>query len=248
MKFRHVFIIFGVIIVLVFGAVAAQNVFTQFRLSHTLPQYERDFETGAYIIDGTEYYIVSESNFMPVEVDERPFGVYAIDDFGFASHFLHWVDTSGGAWIYMDVRLTLTAHSMHVLRRADMEVPSPADVMVNEVCLSSERYPQPIPARQPHITPLLEDAEDVQAFVDALLESDVFVFTFSLEQEQFRPEGLQWIDASLQLRCEEYPGMAFVYQLHVNPEDQIVLQSGDSYITLDNNYITLTLIKEALSQ
>ena len=148
--------------------------------------------------------------------------------------------------MYEDTRFNLTGHLSGFLRRADVDIPSPADVTIKEACISSERHPQPIPVRQPRITSLLEEAEDVQAFVDTLLASNIFVFTVSFEQEQFWPEGLQWIDASLQLRCEEYPGMAFVYQLHVNPEDQIVLQSGNNYITLGDEYSAM--IKEGCKQ
>jgi hypothetical protein len=240
MKFRHVFIIFGVVIVTCVGGVIARNAVAEAKLLRTLPQYERDLETGALLVEGAEYYIIAQSNFTPVDVEKHPFGVEKDWSGGRGRNFLHWVNEPGGAWIYMDMRVNLSGHGYFVYRRADVEVPTLDEAPIYAVLLSSAVRSFPMQAREPRITPLLQGYVESQDFVDFLRKSDIIT-----RDPWIFPEGECL--GSLQLHSLGHPRMAFIYTIYRGPDGKINLNDTNfNYVVLNDEFSAF--IEKGLSQ
>jgi len=238
MKFRHVFLIFGAVIALAVAAAIARNVIAQNELSRSLPQYERNLETGALMVDGAEYYIISQSNFTPVDMEKEPFGVEKDLSGKRSKDFLHWVNEPGGAWIYMDARIGLAGGLGFVFRRADAEIPTLDEAEIYAVVISSQAHPFPTQAREPHEIALLQGYAASQDLVSFLRESE----PVTTEPWAF-PEG-EFL-GSLQLHSGECPRMAFVYTIYRGPDGKINLHENFNHITLNDEFSNL--IQEAIS-
>ena len=237
MKFRHVFTIFGMIIFAAIAPLAIKNAVAEVRLSR-LPVYERIYNTESnkpnldvyyyILVDGVEYYYCMNSNLAPLEVNPSPFGQTENKE------LLYWVDEPGGEWIYYESESSGTNSKQrselasrqnrgHIYRRGDVAIPSPETVSVSDVGISSDLFQSPLETQQ-EVTSLLEGGQ-AQALAESppkskedyfeLVREGEFKFVLPSMDLNYEPLG------SLQLHCEEYPGMVFVYQIYQGPEGEI---------------------------
>jgi len=251
MKFWHCFLIFGLILATSLGGILAKNAAFEARLPRYEYQYapwvdgEPDYDTFQYIeVDGMKYYRC-DSKFVPLEIRGEPFGRLG---YGRYKEYLHWVGNENGKWIYKaSARYQLALGS--VLRREDVKEPSLEEVTVCWVGIS-DLLSSPV-EEQRNVTPVLE-GEWARALAEDMLESeqDASMPEEIVEQDFPRPPPV-WFNweffGTLQLRCEEYPGMAFEYQLYENPDGGIFVHGAlpEPY-PLSDEYSDM--IKEAREQ
>jgi len=234
MKARNVLLIFIALVMVVFEILAVRYSVQQARLVRTLPRYERNPESHALLVEGTEYYIVKngENNFLPIEVAKSPFGLESAFKGLRNKEFLFWVDEPGGAWIYMDARINVTRQLGFVYHRADTEVPALGGVTVREIRMSRETYPVPTHPRRWPAFLLSQDAGEISRLL-ALLEEGKAV------AHPYRPQLL----GTLQLRCAEYPGMAFVFQIRKGRDGRIYLSDMEDAVFLMDEHFSAMIEK-----
>ena len=230
MKFRHCFLIFGVIIALCFGGIIARNAVTKERL----PEYMFDEHNRTLLIDGVEYQ-QEAFFFKPIEKEESPFGLaigrHSLPD---TKEYLYWVDRPGGDW-FTSVAYFGDVH----FRRKDAVDPEPEDVTLSGIRIQSRAS-----FDAPSFTALLlQGSEEIEDFIEFLFSRQKDLAENELARELLK-DG-DYI-GYLQLLCEEYPRMAFEYNVFRNTDGAIVLLGSGRTVVLNDFYCNI--IKEALSQ
>jgi len=199
-----------------------------------LPQYKLDVEQKTLLIDGLEY-----GNggffFKPIEKAESPFGMLVGRPFSFFDEYLYWVDEPGGKWI-----TSMVSSAEHHFRRADIVDPGLEDVTICDIRVRKNGWPTDAP---PFTASVLRSSEEIMDFVEFILSHEEDLANNELAQEIL---GHGDHAGLLHLLCEEYPRMAFEYDIFRSSDGAIVLLGSGRTVVINDHYTTL--IKEALSQ
>ena len=233
MKFRHVFLIFGAIIALCVGGLAAKNAITEARLT----QYEYDQMNQVLLIDGVEYQFSLGASFEPIDRDKAPFGLVV----GYLSdkdkEYLYWVDGPGGDWISLSSRIA-TIH----FRRKDAADVDLEDVTVNSVRV--QRMESYLPKHELSDAPTILQGDEARAFVEYLLGTKSYE---KPDASMFVDMFVEWENVGkLWLFCEEYPRMASHYLLYRAPDDELILFFYGHQIVLNEDFSDL--VEKGLAQ
>ena len=231
MKFRHVFLIFGAMLVLVFAGTGIRSIVNELR---KLPVYEVEMISDPFtllvVVDGVEYHNAGKT-LVPLKVDHSPFGVTREK----SDDYLYWADEPGGEWIYNDSKVMrkYLKRGGFVYRRGDLDKPTLEDASICRVSVSSIPYPSPL-KEQLLTAPLLQGCAASQDFAEYLQENKTFSLnTLLLSNAELI--GSLWIE------CLEYPRIAFMFQIYRDDKKIIMYDSVSTFITLNEEYSALVL-------